>query len=112
MAETCTGNCAGSMADRYSPRVRHLPPLAFLLWPAVSAGLFSRYGRSFSAGNSQIIYQVVDLTGMAGIAFDVRLAAYGSTTLANFLRHRLGQRRLLRPCVPSPLSDPPGVGPF
>jgi len=49
-----------------------------------SAGLFSRYGRSFTAGKSQGIYQVVDLTGMAGIVFDVRLAAYGSTTFTTF----------------------------
>lgn len=49
-----------------------------------SAGLFSRYGRSFTAGSCQSIYQVTDLTGMAGIAFDVRLAAYGSTVVTAF----------------------------
>ena len=49
-----------------------------------SEGLFSRYGRSFTAGNYQSIYQVVDLTGIADIVFDVRLAAYGSTTLTMF----------------------------
>jgi len=49
-----------------------------------SAGLFSRYGRSFTAGSHQSVYQVLDLTGMAGIAFDVRLAAYGSTLFRTF----------------------------
>jgi len=49
-----------------------------------SAGLFSRYGRSFAAGSRRGIYQQVDLTGMAAIAFDVRLAAYGSTTFTTF----------------------------
>ena len=49
-----------------------------------SAGLFSRLGRSFVAGSHQSIYQVVDLTGMASIVFDARLAAYGSTTFTTF----------------------------
>jgi hypothetical protein len=49
-----------------------------------SAGLFSRYGRSFTAGSYRGIYQTVDLTGMAAIAFDVRLAAYGSTEFTTF----------------------------
>jgi hypothetical protein len=49
-----------------------------------SAGLFSRYGRSFAGGSHQGIYQTVDLTGMAAIAFDVRLAAYGSTVSTLF----------------------------
>jgi hypothetical protein len=49
-----------------------------------SAGLFSRYGRSFAAGSSQGISQVMELTGMAAIAFDVRLAAYGSTVFTRF----------------------------
>jgi hypothetical protein len=49
-----------------------------------SVGLFSRYGRSFAAGNYQGIYQMVDLTGMAELVFDVRLASYGSTTFAAF----------------------------
>ncbi len=49
-----------------------------------SAGLFSRFGRSFTAGSYQSIYQWTDLTGMAGIAFDVRLAAYGSSTITKF----------------------------
>jgi hypothetical protein len=49
-----------------------------------STGLFSRYGRSFTAGNSQGICQLVDLTGMAALVFDVRLAAYGSTVYTWF----------------------------
>ncbi len=49
-----------------------------------SAGLFSRYGRFFTAGSYQGIYQMVNLTGMASIAFDVRLAAYGSTVYTTF----------------------------
>lgn len=49
-----------------------------------SAGLFSRYGRTFLDGSSQGIFQVVDLTGMASIVFNVRLAAYGSSTLTTF----------------------------
>lgn len=49
-----------------------------------SVGLFSRLGRSFTAGSSQSIYQYTDLTGMASIAFDVRLAAYGSTIYTTF----------------------------
>lgn len=49
-----------------------------------SAGLFSRFGRSFTAGNYQSLYQMVNLTGMAAIAFDVRLAAYGSTIYTKF----------------------------
>lgn len=45
-----------------------------------TAGLFSRYGRTFGAGSYQSIYQMVNLTGMAAIAFDARLAAYGTST--------------------------------
>lgn len=49
-----------------------------------SMGLFSRYGRSFAAGDYQSIYQVVDLTGIGRIRFDARLAVYGSTILSAF----------------------------
>lgn len=49
-----------------------------------SAGLFSRYGRSFTVGSYQGLSQMVNLTGMAEIAFDVRLAAYGSPTFPTF----------------------------
>ncbi len=45
-----------------------------------SAGLYSRAGRTFVAGTYQSIYQGVNLAGMAAIAFDARLAAYGVGT--------------------------------
>jgi hypothetical protein len=49
-----------------------------------AAGLFSRYGRSFAAGDYQSIYQVVDLTGIGRMSFDVRLAVYGATVPTDF----------------------------
>jgi len=47
-----------------------------------AAGIFSRYGRSFAAGDYQSVYQVVNLTGIGRIAFDARLANYGGSTAA------------------------------
>jgi hypothetical protein len=37
--------------------------------------MFSRIGRTVARGNSQGFYQIVDLTGIASIEFDVRLTA-------------------------------------
>jgi hypothetical protein len=48
------------------------------------AGVFSRTSRPVTAGSYQGIWQDVDLTGIASIVFDARLAAYGSTTLTTF----------------------------
>jgi len=49
-----------------------------------AGGLFSRYGRSFTAGDYQSIYQVIDLTGIGRIVFDVRLAVYSATVPTDF----------------------------
>jgi hypothetical protein len=51
---------------------------------ARSAGLFSRYGRYATAGDYRSIYQMVNLKGMGAIAFDARLAAYGSSVYTQF----------------------------
>jgi hypothetical protein len=50
----------------------------------LSAGMFSRIGKSVAPGNYQSFYQFVNLTGIRSIVFDVRLAAYPAGTFAHF----------------------------
>jgi hypothetical protein len=50
----------------------------------LSAGLFSRIGKSFTPSAYQSFYQFVNLTGVGSIVFDVRLAAYPSGTYEHF----------------------------
>lgn len=51
---------------------------------ALSAGLFNRIGATVSRGNYQSFGQWVDLTGISGIEFDVRLVALPAGEFANF----------------------------
>jgi len=48
------------------------------------AGLYNRFGRSFTVGNCQSIQQYTDLTGITAIAFDIRLCAIGSPIYTKF----------------------------
>ncbi len=50
----------------------------------LSAGLFSRVGKSFVPGSYQSFYQFVDLTGIANIVFDARLAALPAGPFEHF----------------------------
>jgi hypothetical protein len=51
---------------------------------SLSAGLFSRVGKTFVPGNNQSFYQFVDLTGIGSIVFDVRLAALPAGAFEHF----------------------------
>jgi hypothetical protein len=51
---------------------------------SLSAGLCNLVGKPISAGNSESFYQILDLTGMGAITFDVRLAAYPTGAFEHF----------------------------
>ena len=50
-----------------------------------AAGLYSRLRKTFAVGDSQSLWQSVDLTGMSGVMFDVRLASYGNSAFPTFM---------------------------